>query len=347
MKSIKFLKKIKSYALASFLVPLIAVNSCLVMYKILGDISLFPNFEWNKEEVKITLSDYDLINDNDEAFTFTNCPKYLHDKYAIFGDNQIININLLEKKDLLENSVANNKVKFITIKYRKTLDDFCVENHPFLYSILKKSSSLEAILKHAKQNNPTGFVQIKNPYFYGEVSVSRTARYFPAVLIFKPLIILSAFLLFLFWKNNLYLFRNSENISVKFSKKFFYFGVFSCIFLILHATFLGVDFNSKLFDIARKLIIILFIFSEICAQILLTKNLFIFREELKKYINPLILKTKIIFVTMVFFITCVAFMILAFGDPSTAFKHILEWNYFSFLLLFYLLSALYWKKDKT
>jgi hypothetical protein len=162
------------------------------------------------------------------------------------------------------------------------------------------------------------------------------------------LIILSAFLLFLFWKSNLYLFSNlkNHNILIKFSKKFFYFGVFSCIFLILHAAFLGVDFDSKLFKTMRRLIIILFIFFEICAQIILTKNLYSLREELKEYINPLILKTKIVFVTMVFFITCAAFIILVFGDPSTAFKHILEWNYFAFLLLFYLLSTLLWKKDK-
>ena len=42
---------------------------------------------------------------------------------------------------------------------------------------------------------PTTFksTTIKNPYFYGEVSISRTARYFPATMIFKPFIILSAF----------------------------------------------------------------------------------------------------------------------------------------------------------
>jgi len=38
----------------------------------------------------------------------------------------------------------------------------------------------------------------------------------------------------------------NKNILSKFSKKFFYFGIFSCIFLALHATFLGLDFDSKL-----------------------------------------------------------------------------------------------------
>jgi hypothetical protein len=160
------------------------------------------------------------------------------------------------------------------------------------------------------------------------------------------LIILSSFLLFLYWKNNLNLFSElkNKNILVKFSKKFFYFGIFSCMFLALHATFLGLDFDSKLFAKIRRLIIILFILFEILAQISLTKNLFKFREELKKYIHPLILRIKIIFVVIVFFTTCTAFTILAFGDPSNMFKHSLEWNYFALLLLYYLLSRLLWKK---
>ena len=104
-----------------------------------------------------------------------------------------------------------------------------------------------------------------------------------------------------------------------------------------------IDIDSKPFNSIRRLIIILFIFFEISALILLTKNLFKFKEELKKYINPLILKIKIVFVITVFFITCVAFIILVFGDPSTAFKHTLEWNYFTFLLLYYLFSRLLWR----
>ena len=97
----------------------------------------------------------------------------------------------------------------------------------------------------------------------------------------------------------------------------------------------------------RRLIIILFIFFEICAQILLTKNLFVFKEELKKYMNPLILKTKIIFVTTVFFVTLITSINLAFGNPSSVFKHVMEWNYFSYLLFYYLLSRLLWKKEQA
>ena len=151
--------------------------------------------------------------------------------------------------------------------------------------------------------------------------------------------------MFLYWKNNLNLFNNLEDkkILVKFSKIFFYFGSLSCLFLALHAIFLGLDFDSKLFTKIRRLIIISFIFSELVAQILLTRHLFKYKEEIKKYINIFILKIKIAFVAFVIILTIVLFSFLAFADLSTGMKHILEWNYFSFLLIYYLLSRLLWK----
>ena len=349
----KLAKKIRNYALASFLVPLIAINSCLLIYKYLGGIgvSLNPNFDWSKNELSFTFKEYNQVSNNLESYTFTNCSKYETSKSFNYIDNQTLKTieDTIENTELIQKLWTNNKIKSVIIKHEKTLNSRCVKNHQVLYSLLKKYSWLETILIKTIQSNSVGFAEIKNPYLYGEVSISRTARYFPAILIFKSLIILASFLLFLYWKNNLNLFNELENknILVKFSKKFFYFGIFSCIFLALHATFLGLDFDSIMFAKIRRLIIILFIIFEILAQISLTKNLFKFREELKKYIHPLILKIKIIFVIIVFFTTCIAFTILVFGDPSTMFKHTLEWNYFSFLLVYYMLSRLLWKKIKT
>ena len=356
MKSGNFAKQIRNYAIASFLVPLIAINSCFLIYKFFGnlDIKQYPNINWNEHKQTYAWNEYNLkllnmhpLSNEVKLHTFTNCPKYDRSIFFNYIDNQTLK-SIKKSSELAEKLIASNKVKSITIiKNKKTLDNGCVKNHQFLYSLLKKFSWLETILIRSRKNNPTGFSEISNPYFYGEVSISRTARYFPAILIFKSLIILSSFLLFLYWKNNLNLFSElkNKNILVKFSKKFFYFGIFSCIFLALHAAFLGLDFDSKLFATMRKLIIILFILFEVFAQIFLTASLFKFKKELKKFINLLILKIKIIFVTIVFFATCIAFVILAFGDPSTEFKHILEWNYFAFLLLYYLLSRLLWKKS--
>ena len=50
--------------------------------------------------------------------------------------------------------------------------------------IFKNVQFAQSSRKDALKNNSSGFARIKNPYFYGEVSISRTARYFPAILDF-------------------------------------------------------------------------------------------------------------------------------------------------------------------
>ena len=255
-------------------------------------------------------------------------------KAIISNKNLNSTINKIYQKNpsfLIFNKYTNEEVKKIFLD--KKLD---------LIPVVNSKKQVIEVLKWDKYFKNQSFTKIKNPYFYGEVSISRTARYSPAVFVFKPLMILTAFLLLFYWVNILYFFNDTKinDETNKFSKKFFYFGILSCVFLILHVIFLGVSYDSELFQKMRRIIIILFILFELCAQIFLTQSLFKFRNELKSYINPLILKIKIIFVSIAFFITCVSFVILVFYDPSTAFKHVLEGNYFTLLLFYYILSRL-------
>jgi len=351
MKPLLFVNRIRKYAVFSFLLPLIAINACFGIYKYLGnlDVIIFPNYDYSKSEQTLPWGEFEKIHENKASYNYTNCPKYKILLTYISNDNQVVTLRKFDEvnSNILKVNgwIKNNKVKTVSIKYTEILHNQCVKNYQSLYSAFQKFPFLETFMIQTIKKNPGGYAKIKNPYIYGEVSISRTAREFPSIYIFKTLIILSAFLLFLYWRNGLYLFNELKNnkILVSFSKNFFYLGLFSCIFLTLHATFLGTDIDSKLFQKARRLIIILFIFFEISAQILLTKNLFNHRVQLKKYINPLILKIKVAFVIIVFFITILSFSILALGDPTTSFKHILEWNYFSFLLIYYLLSFLLWR----
>ena len=50
MQSFNFIKRIKFYSVLSFLIPLIAINSCFALYKFFGDFDTFPNFDWEKEK---------------------------------------------------------------------------------------------------------------------------------------------------------------------------------------------------------------------------------------------------------------------------------------------------------
>ena len=346
MKSELFVKRIKKYSIISLLLPLIVINSCFLLYKFLGntDIYFAPQF-WDKAYTELLVDENRTIISKRKGPNFTNltdCPKYIYNEYykAKKDDGTFIT-------STTDSIFTDYKASEITYVYEKTeiLNQRCVKNNKFAYFLLSNFNSLEKILINSIKKNASGFSAIKNPYLYGEVSISRTARYYPATFIFKPFIVLSAIFLFFYWKNNLNLFNNfkDKKILVNFSKTFFYLGSLSCLFLAMHAIFMGLDFDSKLFAQIRRSIIILFIFFELAAQIFLTKHLFKYKEDIKKYINIFILKIKITFVAFVFILTIVSFSFLAFTDLSTEMKHILEWNYFSFLLIYYFLSRLLWK----
>jgi len=311
MKSNQFIRKIRYYSFLSFLLPLITINLCLFIFQILGNNDVYENNKWSKKEysIKKYLEIYvlpvetnQINNENFANLSFTNCTKYKPSFNFITSDNKILSSTDLDKL-FLKHSLKKNlesftkfKINTVALKYGEDINERCVQNNKFSYFFLRIFKPVEKVLVEAKKKHAPGFGKIKNPYLYGEASISRTARYYPAILIFKPFIILSSVLLFFYWINNLRLFREfkSSNILNNFSKSFFYFGALSCLFLILHASFLGLDFDSKLFAIIRRIIIVLFIIFEVSAQILLAINLFKFRDELKNHINTLILRIKII-----------------------------------------------------
>ena len=75
----------------------------------------------------------------------------------------------------------------------------------------------------------------------------------------------------------------------------------------------------------------------------LTKVLFENRLNLKNYIRQGIVKVKIMFVSVVFVVSVLILGMLTLIEVSTNLKNILEWNYFSVLLIYYFLSRLLWR----
>ena len=339
-----FVGKVRKYSVLCFLIPLITINLCLFLYKVMGDIEPYANIEWDKKLIKTNFKDFSKAH---KSLSYLNCPKYEFTTTNYDKKGEKFNEKdywIFESKEF--SSLYIGEIK---LESNQNLNTKCIKNKRLLYFIVNNFKVLDKLLLSAKKNNKIGFSSgIKTPYLYGEVSISRTARYFPATLIFKPFIVLSALFLFLYWRNNLKLFKNLKNESIidRFSKTFFYFGLFSSIFLALHALFLGLDYDSKLFSSIRKIIITSFILTEIFAQIFLTLNLVKLKNNLEGYVNNIIIKIKIVFVCIVFVITCVIFILLALGDPETYIKNILEWNYFSILLIYYMLSWSLWKKVK-
>ena len=182
------------------------------------------------------------------------------------------------------------------------------------------------------------------PYLDGSLSISRASRTYPQYLIFKPSMVLTAILLFYYWKNNNSLINklNSTNKNYKFKT----FGILSALFLIIHSILLGVKFDIQIYKLFRRVIMLVFIIFEITAQAYLVAALYFFKEELSKFINIKFLKLKLILVSTLIVVAVIAIPIISWpGNTFKFVKHALEWDYFLGVITFYLLTYFMWKKN--
>ena len=188
------------------------------------------------------------------------------------------------------------------------------------------------------------------PYFDGGVSISRTARYYPTYLIFKPAMFLTSYLLIKYWIYNKEIinFFDKEH---KYQNKVLFFGIASAIALTIHSIFLGIKFDNDLYKLFRRVIMLSFIIFEITAQAYLVAAFYSFKDKLDKYINRIFLKLKIILVSTLIIVAIISIPIISlpgdnfFGFNLKFLKHALEWDYFLGVILFYILTFFLWKKN--
>ena len=187
------------------------------------------------------------------------------------------------------------------------------------------------------------------PYFDGGASISRTARVFPTYLVFKPAMFLTSFLLIKYWYFNKDIIT-TLNGDHKHLKKIIFFGVASAVALTVHSIFLGIKFEHDLYKLFRRVIMLLFITFEIVAQAYLVSILYSLKEKILTYINPNILKLKLILVSILIIVAIISIPIISlpgndfFGFNLKFFKHALEWDYFIGVISFYLLTYFMWKR---
>ena len=188
------------------------------------------------------------------------------------------------------------------------------------------------------------------PYLDGGASISRTARPYPSWLIFKPSMFLTSFLLIKYWiyNKNIIKFFNEDH---RYINRIFYFGVASAIALTIHSIFLGIKFDNDFYKLFRRIILLSFIIFELVAQAFLVAAFYSFREKLIVFINPQILKIKLILVSTLIIVALISVPIISLpgndflGFNLKFFKHALEWDYFIGIISFYFLTYLMWKKN--
>ena len=188
------------------------------------------------------------------------------------------------------------------------------------------------------------------PYFDGGTSISRTARPYPTWLVFKPSMILTSILLIKYWlySKKIIEFFNFEH---KHKNKIIYFGIASAIALTIHSIFLGIKFDNDFYKLFRRVIMLSFIIFEIVAQAYLVATFYSFKDKLKDFINPRVLKLKIALVSTLIIVAILTIPIISLpgnnflGLNLKFFKHALEWDYFIGVITFYLLTFFMWKKN--
>ena len=177
------------------------------------------------------------------------------------------------------------------------------------------------------------------PYLDGSLSISRASRTYPQYLVFKPSMILTAVFLYFYWNNNNKLINKlySSNINFKFKT----FGILSAIFLAIHSVFLGIKFDIQIYKLFRRIVLLLFIVFELIAQGYLVYHLYKLKNKLEEFVNKKILIFKILLVSILILVAFLSLPTLV-TKGNTHFKHMLEWNYFVGVILFYLLSRFFW-----
>ena len=183
------------------------------------------------------------------------------------------------------------------------------------------------------------------PYIDGGTSISRTARVFPTYLVFKPAMFFTSYLLIKYWLYNKEIInsleKNHQNI-----KYIIFFGIGSAILLILHSIFLGIKFDNDIYKLFRRVIMLSFIIFEIVAQTYLVITFYSLKQSLLNYINPNILRLKMILVSLLIIVALISIPIISM--PGNKFiKHALEWDYFMGVISFYILTHLMWKPSTT
>mgnify|MGYP001432308835 CR=1 FL=1 len=246
----------------------------------------------------------------------------------------------LKKKNI--KNFANQKI-IIEPYIFKEIDKRCIKNFKIydLYKIFPYPfEKINLIKQNINYISATGSNTI-NPFFYGETTISNIAKRYPVNYFFKTLMLILSTCLFFYWRKLnkiLNLLENNKNTEL-----FYFFGLLSAISLLFHILFLGIIFENQFLNKIRSSFIIFFILFEISAQIILTIKLNKIKKNILSFLNLNILKIKIIYVAII--IPASLFAIYIITKLENKFENMVEWNFFLYLLFFYILTFMIVKKN--
>lgn len=333
----------RSLKFTSFLITFLSITTilvCLTIYKFHSQFKLYPDLKWENQGKKIIK-----INNFSQKISFSSCPifKIKNTFYKMNNKNISVGYYPFEIKTFFEN-IRNRELEYILFEIGGQFNPWCVKNYTTTSIILNKIPLIEKLLIKNVLNNEIGFSIVKNPFLYGEITISKSARLkATSNYVFKPLLISVSLLIFYYWFCILKIQINlKKNTNIFLPRIHIVLGYLSALCLILHVVFIDSNSDNELMKYFRKLVLVLFLIFEIFAQYIFIRSLNVKKLQIISLINPKVLFFKKCFVNFNLILLSIIAITIPFLNKN--YVNMIEWNFFVFLSTFYLFTIYLWKK---
>ena len=173
------------------------------------------------------------------------------------------------------------------------------------------------------------YLTLCNPYIDGCYSISRVARQPSSIIIFKILMLVSAFSLFFLWPR---LFKSNYN------KILIFIGRIGPLFLIAYIVALGEE--GFLYELMRRFGVFIFYIFTLISQWVFTLNVDLRK---KRFIDKIFLMNIIVYLQILAFLVAIPFFL--FIKNYSYIENIIEWWITLLITLWFFINFIYYKKN--
>ncbi len=187
-------------------------------------------------------------------------------------------------------------------------------------------------------------LEICNPFISGCYSVSRVGRSYPAVLIFKPMMVITIVLMIVYFLEHYRIFKKFL-INKIYLNLILLSGLISSFALFVYIIFLGIE-GSEIWRFMRRGGIFIYIISLIISQFLIVLSYLKIKNDYKVIISSKIININFYFIFLLIIFGIILILLIDIFSLTTPWyiKNIIQWNYFLLMNLFFLNTFFVWKK---
>jgi hypothetical protein len=187
-------------------------------------------------------------------------------------------------------------------------------------------------------------LEICNPFISGCYSVSRVGRSYPAILIFKPMMVITIVLMIVYFFEHYRIFKKFL-INKIYLNLILLSGLISSFALFIYIIFLGIE-GSEIWRFMRRGGIFIYIISLIISEFLIVLSYLKIKNDYKVIISSKIININFYFIFLLIIFGIILILLIDIFSLTTPWyiKNIIQWNYFLLMNLFFLNTYFVWKK---